>query len=71
MVALAQQCEICHANPAPERHFVTVPLQHGFSRIFDEDYEEIKAEIRSRAKGIVAEVLAEAKARNLKRTPNR
>ena len=56
-----QRCEICGYRPAPERHFVTVPLPRGFSRICDEDLSEIKEAIRKRALPIVAEVFIEYK----------
>lgn len=58
-VPAGQQCEICRRRPGPKRHFVTVPLPRGFSRICDEDMAEIKRLIRERAAPIVSVVLNE------------
>jgi hypothetical protein len=58
-VPVGQRCEVCKRRPGPERHFVTVPITTGFSRICDEDMAEIKRLIRERAAPIVAAVLNE------------
>jgi len=61
VVPANQFCEICQDQPAPERHFVTVPLPKGFTRVCGEDFAGIKAEIRKRVAHIVSEVFAEAR----------
>jgi len=54
-----QRCEICGWRPAPERHFVTVPIPGAFTRVCPEDMADIKKEIRERVKDIVAQVFEE------------
>jgi hypothetical protein len=56
-----QLCEVCGCQPAPERHFLTIPLPKGFTRICVEDFVEIKNEIRQRVKNVVAAVIQETK----------
>jgi len=62
-----QLCEICHGQPAPERHFVTVPLPKGFVRVCGDDFASIKAEIRKRVAQTVSDIFVEAKAGQLKK----
>jgi len=51
-----QRCEVCGWNPAPERHFVTVPIPEAFTRVCMEDMAAIKKEIRERVKDTIAQV---------------
>lgn len=59
-VPATQLCDICGDKPAPERHFITVPLPEGFTRVCDEDLAIIKKEIRGRVKEIVRTVFRDA-----------
>ena len=54
-------CQICGERPAPERHFITVPIPQAFTRVCMEDMADIKKTIRKRVEKIVAEVFEEAK----------
>jgi len=61
IVPANQLCEMCGWRPAPERHFVTVPIPEAFTRVCIEDMAEIKKEIRERVKDIVTQVFEEFK----------
>ena len=68
VVPANQLCEICGFRPAPERHFVTVPVPEAFTRVCVEDMADIKKTIRERVKDIVAEVFEEAEKRLYRET---
>jgi len=67
-VAPNQRCQICNLRPGSESHFITVPIPKAFTRLCVEDRTDITQEIRKRVSATVAEVFAEAKAKQLKKT---
>lgn len=62
------RCQICNLRPGSESHFITVPIPKAFTRLCVEDRTDITQEIRKRVSATVAEVFAEAKAKQLKKT---
>ena len=64
----SKRCQICNFRPGSESHFFTVPIPEAFTRLCPEDRADIVQEIRLRVGTIVADVFAQAKAGQLKKT---